>query len=182
MSDVPIFDPDLRVVPKEFEEINRLQERMLHFANTLVITAAKLDNGTVALTVFDLAESAGKGRLVGWLHSTQRRRRERREKSLWPRSLCGSSLLAGGGSSARRGVSGLRDAGSVAVAGLALHVVHQQVLPEGIGSGEVSLAATQLGDFLDGVHQAVVGGQHEGVNQDACPLALGHFFEGLRDH
>jgi hypothetical protein len=41
-------------------------------------------------------------------------------------------------------------------AGLALHVVHQQVLAEGVRGGEVGIAATHLGDLLDELYQAVV--------------------------
>src|ERR1035438_9083316 len=46
----------------------------------------------------------------------------------------------------------------------ALHVIHEQVLPQGIGRGEVGFAATHLRDFLNEVHQAVVAGQHERVD------------------
>ena len=49
----------------------------------------------------------------------------------------------------------------------AIHVVHQQVLPQVVGRGEVRLAAAELRDFLDGLHRAVVAGEYERVNQDA---------------
>lgn len=42
--------------------------------------------------------------------------------------------------------------------GFARHVVHQQILAKGVGGGEVGFAATHLGDLLDELHQAVVGG------------------------
>src|SRR5579859_186255 len=48
--------------------------------------------------------------------------------------------------------------------GFSRHVVHQQVLAQGIGRREVGLAAAHLGHFLDELHQAVIAGQHEGID------------------
>src|SRR4051794_16350055 len=80
------------------------------------------------------------------------------------RARC-SLRLAGGGLGERL-VNGL---------GFARHVVHQQILPKRIGSGEVRLAAAHLGDFLHELYQAIIRGQHESIDQDARPLALGNF-------
>ena len=38
---------------------------------------------------------------------------------------------------------------------LAVHVVHQQVLAQRVGRGEIRFAAAQLGHLLDEIHQAV---------------------------
>ncbi len=48
--------------------------------------------------------------------------------------------------------------------GLPRHVIHQQVLPQRVGRGEVGFAAAHLGDFLDELHQAIIGREHEGVD------------------
>jgi len=61
------------------------------------------------------------------------------------------------------------------------HVVHQEILAEGVGSGEVGFAAAHFGDFLDEVDKRIVAGEHEGVDHDAGALALVYFFEGLAD-
>ena len=66
--------------------------------------------------------------------------------------------------------------------GLPGHVIHQQVLAEGVRSGEVSFAAAHLRHLLHKLHQAVVAGQHEGVDQDSGALALGNFFQRLAYH
>src|SRR5690349_17256789 len=65
---------------------------------------------------------------------------------------------------------------------LAIHVVHQQVLPQRVWRGEVRLAAAELGNLLDELHQAVIAGQHEGVDQDALALAAVDLFERAADH
>ena len=39
---------------------------------------------------------------------------------------------------------------------LAIHIVHQQILPEVYGRREVRLAAAKFGDLLNELHQAVV--------------------------
>ncbi len=65
--------------------------------------------------------------------------------------------------------------------GLAGHVVHEEILAEGIGRGEVGFAAAHFGDFLDEVHQRIVAGEHEGVDHDACAFTFVHFFQGLAD-
>ena len=54
-------------------------------------------------------------------------------------------------------------------------------MAESVGSGEVGFAAAHLGDFLDEVDQAVVAGEHEGVDHDAGALAFVDFFERLAD-
>src|SRR5713101_6142513 len=56
--------------------------------------------------------------------------------------------------------------------GLAGHVVHEEILAEGIGRGEVGFAAAHFGDFLNEVHEGIVAGEHEGVDHDAGALAL----------
>ena len=61
-----------------------------------------------------------------------------------------------------------------------LHVIHQQVLAEGVGCGEVRFASAKFGYFLHEVNQAVVAGKHECVDQDSGAAAAAHFFEGLR--
>ena len=65
--------------------------------------------------------------------------------------------------------------------GFAGHVVHEEILAEGVGSGEVGLAAAKLGDFLHEVDQVVIAGKHKRVDQDSGALALIDFFEGLAD-
>ena len=68
------------------------------------------------------------------------------------------------------------------VAGLFADVIHQQVLAEGVRSGEICFAAAELGDFLDEVDQAVVAGEHESVDQNSGAFAFRYFFKRLRDH
>ena len=65
---------------------------------------------------------------------------------------------------------------------LARHVIHQQILAERVGSGEVGFAAAHLRNLLHELHQAVIGSQHEGIDQDAGAFALRDFFERLADH
>ena len=65
--------------------------------------------------------------------------------------------------------------------GFAGHVVHEEILAEGVGSGEVGFAAAHFGDLLDEVDEGIVAGQHKGVDHDAGTLALVDFFEGLAD-
>src|SRR6266850_7162208 len=65
--------------------------------------------------------------------------------------------------------------------GFAGHVVHEEVLAEGVGRGEVGFAAAHLGDFLDELDERIVAGEHEGVNHDAGALAFVDFFESLAD-
>src|SRR5580693_6256461 len=69
----------------------------------------------------------------------------------------------------------------VNIAGLLADVIHEQVLAEGVWSGEIGFAAAKLGNFLYEMYQAVVAGEHEGVDQNSSALALGDFFEGLGD-
>src|SRR5215831_16469892 len=64
---------------------------------------------------------------------------------------------------------------------LAAYIIHQQILAERVGRGEVSFPAAKLRNLLDEVDQVVIASQHEGVDQDSCALALGHFFDCLRD-
>ena len=66
--------------------------------------------------------------------------------------------------------------------GLAMEIIKQQVLPQGVRGGEVGLAATNLADLMDEVHQAVVIGEHKSVDQDAGAAAAGNFLECLADH
>src|SRR6267143_5779834 len=65
--------------------------------------------------------------------------------------------------------------------GFAGHVVHEEILAEGVGSGEVGFAAAHGGDFLDKVDEGIIAGEHEGVDHDAGALAFVYFFEGLAD-
>src|SRR6516165_4949937 len=64
-------------------------------------------------------------------------------------------------------------------AGFALQEIHEQILAEVIGSGEVGFAFAHLGDLLDELDEAVVGGEHESVDHDAGALALVDLFHGL---
>lgn len=64
---------------------------------------------------------------------------------------------------------------------LPVHVIHQQILPQIVRGGEVRLAAADFGDLLNEVHQPVVAGQHEGIDQDALLLAAVHFFQRAAD-
>src|SRR5208282_5960181 len=76
----------------------------------------------------------------------------------------------------------LRNQALVNVAGLFADVIHQQVLAEGVRSGEIRFAAAELSHFLDEVDQAVVAREHERIDQNSGALALRDFFERLRDH
>ena len=67
------------------------------------------------------------------------------------------------------------------VAGFLSYVIHQQVLAKRVGRGEIGFAAAEFGDFLHEVDQAVIAGEHEGIDQDAGALAFGDFFERLGD-
>src|SRR5216684_7123496 len=70
---------------------------------------------------------------------------------------------------------------SVNLLGFAGHVIHKEILAEGVGSGEVGLAAAHGGDFLNEVDEGVVAGEHEGVDHDAGAFALVDFLESLAD-
>src|SRR5207244_2548341 len=61
--------------------------------------------------------------------------------------------------------------------GLSVHVIHQEVLPEGVRSREVRLATANLRHFLDKTDQVVVAGQHEGVDEDSLLAAPADFFQ-----
>jgi len=63
-------------------------------------------------------------------------------------------------------------------AGFAVHVVHEVALAEGVGGGEAGFAAAHFGDLLDEVDQTVVGGEYEGIDEDALAFAAADFFEG----
>ncbi len=65
--------------------------------------------------------------------------------------------------------------------GLPRHVVHEEILAEGVGRGEVGFASAHFGDFLDEVDQGIVAGEHESVDHDARALALIYFLERLAD-
>src|SRR5580700_4482141 len=67
------------------------------------------------------------------------------------------------------------------VASLLTDVIHQEVLPERVGSSEVGLAAAKFSNLLDEMDQAVVARKHESIDQDARALALRNFFHRLRD-
>src|ERR1700730_14206561 len=64
----------------------------------------------------------------------------------------------------------------------ALHVIHQEILAQVVRRGEVGFAFAHLRYFLDELHQAVVRGQHEGVDHDAGALALIHFLQCFADY
>ena len=66
--------------------------------------------------------------------------------------------------------------------GFALHVVHEEILAEVVGRGEVGFAFAHLGDFLHELNEAVIGGEHEGVDHDAGAFAFVYFFESFADH
>src|ERR1700704_5050779 len=48
-----------------------------------------------------------------------------------------------------------------------IHVIHEHVLAERVGRGEVRLALADLGDAPDKADEVVIAGQHEGVDHDA---------------
>ena len=54
------------------------------------------------------------------------------------------------------------------------HVIHQQVLPQGIRCGEVGLASADFRDLLDEADESVILCQHEGINQYAVAAAACH--------
>ncbi len=64
---------------------------------------------------------------------------------------------------------------------LPVHVIHQQILAEVVRSSEVSLAATEFGDLLNEVDEAVIAGEHKGIDEDALLLAAVDLFQGLAD-
>src|SRR5258708_5046302 len=74
-----------------------------------------------------------------------------------------------------------RGAWSVDLLGFAGHVVHEEILAEGVGGGEIGFAAAHCCDFLDEVDQGIIAGEHESVDHDSGALALVDFFEGLAD-
>ena len=67
------------------------------------------------------------------------------------------------------------------IASLFADVVHEQILAEGVGRGEVGLAAAEFGDFLDEVDQAVIAGEHESIDENPGAFALRNFFQSLGD-
>src|SRR3954454_22062063 len=62
-----------------------------------------------------------------------------------------------------------------------IHVVHQKVLAERIWRREIRLSAANLRHFLDEIHETVICGEHEGIDENSLLLAAVHFFEGLTD-
>src|SRR3972149_3438096 len=60
-----------------------------------------------------------------------------------------------------------------------VQVVEQEILAQGVRGSEVGLAAGDLAHLADEVHQAVVAGQHESVDEDAGAPAAGHFLHGF---
>jgi len=69
----------------------------------------------------------------------------------------------------------------VNVARFFLHIIHQQILAEGVGSGEIRFAPTEFRHFLHEVDEAVVARQHKRVDQNSGFSAAAHFFQCLRD-
>ena len=55
-------------------------------------------------------------------------------------------------------------------------------MAEGVGRGEVGFAAAHFRDLLHELHQTIVGGEHEGVDQNSRALALGDFLQRLTHH
>ena len=70
---------------------------------------------------------------------------------------------------------------SVKGSSLALHVVHQEVLTEIVRGGEVGFAFAHLSNLLNELNEAVVGGEHEGVDHDASAPAFVNFLERFTD-
>src|SRR6202012_5417787 len=66
-------------------------------------------------------------------------------------------------------------------AGLAVHVIHQQILSQGVRSGEIRLSPAQLRHFLNKVDQAVIAREHERIDDDALLLAAIYFLERAAD-
>src|ERR1700728_3173517 len=62
-------------------------------------------------------------------------------------------------------------------AGLAVHVIHQQILPERMGRCEIRLSPAQLRNLLNKVDQAVIAREHERIDDDALLLAAIYFLE-----
>ncbi len=65
--------------------------------------------------------------------------------------------------------------------GLAIHVVHQQILTQVVRSCEVSFAAAHLGHLLDERDQVIIVRQHERVDQNARLLATVYFLKRTAD-
>ncbi len=66
-------------------------------------------------------------------------------------------------------------------ASFALHVVHEEILAEVVGRGEIGFALAHFGNFLDKVDEAVIGGEHEGVDEDSSALAFVDFLKSFAD-
>src|ERR1700730_2687727 len=71
--------------------------------------------------------------------------------------------------------------GSMNGAGFALHIIHQEILTQIVGRGEVGFALAHLGDFLHELDEAVVRGEHKSVDHNAGALALVYFFQSFAD-
>ena len=50
---------------------------------------------------------------------------------------------------------------------LLLHVIHQQILAQCVGSSEVSLPAAHFRNLTNKTYQVIVSGEHKSINQDA---------------
>ncbi len=61
------------------------------------------------------------------------------------------------------------------------HEVHEEVVAEIGGAGEVGFAAAHGAHLLDELHEGEVLGEHEGVDHDVGSFAAGDFFEGFGD-
>src|SRR5581483_2934504 len=56
------------------------------------------------------------------------------------------------------------------------HEVHEQIVAESLGRGEVGLAAAHGGDLLHELDELEVVGEHEGVDHDVGTLAAANLF------
>src|SRR6185436_15900859 len=100
-----------------------------------------------------------------------------------PRRCAAAGIHSGTGRRSAAGTAAvnLTWPGSVNRLGFLVHVVHQDVLAEGVRGSEVRLALADVGDAADEADQVVVAREHEGVDHDAALAARRDLGAGLGD-
>src|SRR5882724_8366048 len=100
--------------------------------------------------------------------------RYRGSKMCSGRNTLGKRTTFGSGNSGRRSDMVLVDRFRFLI-----HVIHEHVLTEGVGCGELRLALADLGDAPDKTDEVVIARQHERVDHDATFPAGGDLGAGL---
>jgi len=67
------------------------------------------------------------------------------------------------------------------VLGAAGHEIHEEIVAESLGGGEVGFTAAHGGHFLHELDELEIVGEHEGVDHDAGAFAAADFFESFLD-